>query len=316
MPESTVSVIIPTHKRPDILKRALESVNKQTHPSIDVLIVFDDQEDLPGEWRDSAPESVRLLENRGSGVSAARNTGIAHAKGQYIAFLDDDDEWSGTKIERHIEAMAGSSDQVIATYSGVEQRDAHGRLNATKTPSVTALDMLAGNPIGTFSTLVVRSEAIDKVGMLDESLSCWEDWDYYLRLFRHGEVEPVSEPLVTRYSGHGQLSDAYRPKIHAGERLLDKHLDFAETFKNGRQILKTGIEYELGKSATHAREYSAARRHFYRACKTMPQRIELWPRLAIVIGGPYTFKPVQIMKRTIARATRGRDMDKETVEPS
>lgn len=302
MSSEDVSVIIPTHKRPRLLVRAVESAQTQTHPPLEIIIIFEKQEDIPDDWVSCPPDSVRMYKNTGSGVSAARNTGIKKVRSQFLAFLDDDDVWLPTKIERHLEKMDNTDAQPIATYSGVQQRDNNNQLNALKTPEVTYRNMLTGNHIGTFSTLLVRRSAINEVGMLDESLSCWEDWDYYLRLLKQGRVQAVSEPLVLRYSGHNQLSDAYQPKIDAAEYLISKHIQGAKRCSNGSQIFKSGVKIELGKSATQAGKYAAARSHFCQACKIMPRNYVPWLRLMTVIGGQYTFIPVQKMKQIVVRA--------------
>lgn len=299
MPKQRVSVIIPTRRSVEILERAIGSVRNQSYSPFEIIVVHEEASDYPR--RITEDPIIKMIKNSGEGVSGARNYGIRAAGGDLLAFLDDDDRWQREKIRKQTMRLEDSEDTVLGTYTGVRQIGKDGEINAVKTPTVEPLDLLRGNPIGTFSAFMVRRSAIDAVGLLDENLRCWEDWDYYLRLIKEGELVPIKRPMVDRFSGHGQLSDEYTPKLDAADILMEKHADFASKFPRGESIFRAGLERELGKSAFQVEDYPAARRHLSRSCTIDPSRMDSWVILMTVMGGKYTFKPAQWMKRQLSR---------------
>lgn len=119
-----VSVVIPTYNRAEFLPRAVESVLRQTVDDFELIVVddasTDDTEAVVERFDDPRVEYVRHGTNRGG--SAARNTGIERSSGEYIAFLDSDDEWYPRKLERQVEELRSRSDEWVATYCGFERR--------------------------------------------------------------------------------------------------------------------------------------------------------------------------------------------------
>ena len=117
----TVSVIIPTYNRAHLVDRAIQSVLNQTYKDFELIIVddgsTDNTEDIIKEFqkKDERIKYIRHEENRGG--SAARNTGIKAAKGEYIAFLDSDDEWLPIKLGRQISEFTNKS-KIALVYTG------------------------------------------------------------------------------------------------------------------------------------------------------------------------------------------------------
>lgn len=294
-----VTAVIPSLRSADIVERAISSVRNQSYQPIEVVVVHEGQLHEDSNLSDGQLQSVKLVENESNGVSGARNTGIKAASGEFIAFLDDDDTWHPKKIELQTAALAESSSKVLGSYCGVRQIGDNGEVNAVKTPRVDSVDMLRGNPIGTFSVLMIRTEAVNAVGLLDTELKTWEDWDYYLRLFRAGSLTAVEEPLVDRISGDDQLSQKHELKNDAAERLLSKHSGYAESIHGGSSLLIAGTEFELGTSAIKRNQFPAARRHLYRVVREDPGRTDAWIFLFLAAGGKLTFRPVQRVKRAL-----------------
>jgi len=194
-----VSVIIPTKDRPMLLATALRSALAQGGVSAEVLVVDD------GSARPVAPEpgnsGGRAVVHRHPdprGVSAARNTGIAHAKGTWIAFLDDDDVWAPTKLARQLAAATAIDRNWV--YAGYVDVDADLELMGGQPPAdpEEVMDLLPSHdsvPAGA-SNVVVRSAMLARVGGFDASLRLHEDWDLWIRLGRIGPPACVREPLV------------------------------------------------------------------------------------------------------------------------
>jgi len=299
----TVSVIIPTYDRDNLLIRAVKSVLAQTYGPLEVIVVDDHSPTPVKKVLENAQiglESVtvhRHDENKGG--NAARRTGIELASGEYLAFLDDDDEWDETKIEKQVRRSRKTEAGVV--YTGVAQISGE-TVVATKTPNISGdvtADLLQGNFIGTFSAILMRHDLIDKVGFPDEGFPSWQDWDYYLRLSDETMFEAVSEPLVRRHSdGQEQLSHDHSTKRDVtAPQFLKKHRSLAEKY-NVRSGFEATVAAELGWSATINDEFKEARHHYAQSVRKHPSK-EAILFLALTIGGRWTFRPVQKIKRTL-----------------
>jgi glycosyltransferase involved in cell wall biosynthesis len=199
-----VSVIIPSYNERDTLSRALQSAIGQTHDSLEILIVDDGStdgtEDLVKSFAD--PRIRYLRRDRKGGPAAARNTGITESKGNYIAFLDSDDEWMKEKIAVQIRALAETGEKVIAGCTGsyLVQGDCIETIRPPKNASWFKL-LLMRCGLGAGSTLMASRTAFETVGFFDEELSRLEDWDWLIRYTEGYPFACVSKPLVKIYLG-------------------------------------------------------------------------------------------------------------------
>jgi glycosyltransferase involved in cell wall biosynthesis len=184
-----VSVIVPTHNRPELLVAALRSILAQTFQDFEIIVVNDAGLDV-GSWIRllNEPERIRLLRHqRNRGLAAARNTGIKAARGKYIAYLDDDDLFYPNHLAVLVETAEASGHAVVysngiqAKYS---QRD--GQVVAERglvyKGEFALHDLLVSNQLPVLCVLHRRS-CIDKVGGFDETFTAHEDWDMWIRLF-------------------------------------------------------------------------------------------------------------------------------------
>jgi glycosyltransferase involved in cell wall biosynthesis len=194
----TISVVISTYQRPDACERALRSVLEQTEPPLEVLICDDgSRDDTPARFRawEEHCENVRYLripDNTGTPASA-RNLGIADARGHWIAFLDDDDEWLPGKLEAQRAAIARESADVISTNA----RRSDGSVFFVDAPSTlrpTRSDVLKTNPVITSSAMVRRSLAGFPTALWMRGI---EDYAAWLDLADGGaRFVVLGEPLV------------------------------------------------------------------------------------------------------------------------
>lgn len=186
-----VSVVIATYRRPQLLARAITSVLAQTMNDLEVIVVDDEPSDKTQAVAASfSEERVRYLRHEHNrGLPAARNTGIRAARGRYIAFLDDDDQWISTKLERQLKLIEGHDAVLTAAYSidgRVEKKFSGQR--------VTEDDLRRGNFFDP-SSLLVRADLIRSL-MFDESLRVGEDWDAFIRIAQRGRIAYIEEPLI------------------------------------------------------------------------------------------------------------------------
>jgi glycosyltransferase involved in cell wall biosynthesis len=191
-----VSVVIPTRDRPRLLQRALASALRQVGVVAEVVIV-DDGGNLPVTVA-AAGGRVRVLRReRSEGVSAARNVGIAAARGEWVAFLDDDDVWAPTKLESQLAAAA--SGQAGFSFTGTVAIDLDGAVRYIESPPDPERlhdVLLTRNGVSSGSNLAARTDLVRSIGGFDESLRVLEDWDINLRLASAADAAIVPEPLV------------------------------------------------------------------------------------------------------------------------
>ena len=208
----TVSVIIPVFNRAHLLGRTLDSVVAQSFEDFEVLVVDDGSDDDPAavveSYQDPRLHYKRQPENKG--VAAARNRGLREAKGEFIAFLDDDDEWFPDKLALQVDLLQHSSPDVGLVYTGVETVSDAGKITR-QVPSARGdlyPELLVRNVFhGGGSNIMIRRNVIARVGYFDESLPAIEDYDYWLRITRWYRAEVISTPLI-RYNDFRSADEA------------------------------------------------------------------------------------------------------------
>jgi len=207
-PHPTVSVVIPTYNRLDLLPRAIDSALNQTYEDLECLVVDDASKRNPQSVIETySDKRLRyLMHDKNKGLGAARNTGIENASGKYVAFLDDDDEWFPTKLEEQVQIFEQASDEVAIVYTWMNYYTQSGELVKKYHPTHEGdifPDVLDGQPIGAGSTLLTRKSIVSEIGGFDESLPRGIDGDFIRRIARNYEIKYVPEVLVKYYVGHG-----------------------------------------------------------------------------------------------------------------
>ncbi len=244
-----VSVIIPTHNRPEYLARALASVQAQTMPDFEVFVVDDGSPDdraaeVVRACNDPRIHYVRLPESRGP--AAARNAGILRSTAPYIAFLDDDDEWLPEKLEVQLAAYGRLPSSVAVVYTArVTLHAASNQRTITRFPSVFD-PVNVGNTVTTSSVLVRRTHLAD-VGIFDERLAAVEDFDLWIRLFGCYRLVYLDTPLVVHRVHQQRVSQQHLRVGLALERLLDKHrtLLLRNPYRFGLQYALLAQQYRM-----------------------------------------------------------------------
>lgn len=199
MSELTVDVIVATNRYGPFLDEALASVRSQTWPHWRIIVVDDGSPEPESVRRSCAriPGTVYVRQNA-SGVSAARNAGVRRATGNLLAFLDDDDVWHPERLALQVRALTENPD-ALGAYSGGWYMDATGTAFGSGWPAVegTRDQFLSGEVnIPSIGTLLVRRDATDALGGLDESLIYAEDDDFTLRLIQRGPLVGVPRQLI------------------------------------------------------------------------------------------------------------------------
>lgn len=227
------SVVIPVYNRPEMLERAVRSVENQTCPPVELIIVNDGSTDTTGEVIDSFTTSSRLqiqsiefTENQG--VSAARNAGIKAASSEWIALLDSDDEWFSEKLERQIQYHQKHPDLKISQCNEIWIRNGHQVNKRTIHRKKSgrffreSLKLCLVSP----SAVILHQSIFNETGYFDETMPACEDYDFWLRVLIRYPAGLLDEPLLCRYGGHeDQLSAKYWGMDHWRVQAMEKHLD-------------------------------------------------------------------------------------------
>lgn len=226
----SVGVVIATHNRPQLMRRALESVLSQAYPGrMEVLLVFDRSTPDMTDDRSNPLRTIRVLNNsRTPGLAGARNTGILALDTDLVAFCDDDDEWLPGKLERQVSTFQAHPDAQFVTTAMLVDCDGRQSVRLAGKDRVTITDFARSRMAMLHSSSFVfrRQDMLDGFGLVDEAIpqSMAEDWDLLLRAAREHPVLHIDEPLVRiQWGATSYFNDAWRTKNAAHEWLLDRH---------------------------------------------------------------------------------------------
>jgi len=245
----SVSVIIPTYNRANLVSRAIESVLAQTLRDLELIVVDDASTDntkkILASFQDKRISYIRQNENKGA--PAARNVGIKCANGLFIAFLDDDDELLPTKLEKQVNKFSKVSEKVGLVYSGselIEEKD--NSILMTYSPKFKGnvrQKLLLGPTICGSHTALIRKQCFEKAGVFDETLKSCQDWDMWKRISEFYDFEFVPEILSKTYLHQNQISSDFSSLIPGRIRMIEKHM---KDFRNNPDILVIHLK-RLGK---------------------------------------------------------------------
>ena len=224
-----ISVVIPTFNRISLVARAIDSVLKQSLNPYEIIVVDDGSDDGTSEMIQNKYKSIKLIQQQNNGVSAARNNGIKHAKGDWIALLDSDDEWTEKKLENQVDRLiktpeydfCHTNEIWIRNGVRVNQRKKHEKYGGYIFDK--CLDICRISP----SSVLFRKNILDHVGWFDDQLPVCEDYDLWLRITAEYRILFIDEPLIIKYGGHDdQLSHSVESieffRIMSLENLLDR----------------------------------------------------------------------------------------------
>ncbi|MFL5906775.1 MAG: glycosyltransferase family 2 protein [Solirubrobacterales bacterium] len=265
MPE--VSVVIPTYNSARYLVEAVRSVLAQTFEDLEVIVVDDGSTDDTASVIDGIDPRVRYVRQENSGVSVARNNGVAESSARYVAFLDADDTWVPEKLTKQVEALRANPGYRLC-YTAFTVTDSELKPIEVRRPRQrgTALEtlLLHGNFVGGgSSTVLCEREVFTKAGGFDPSLSQCADWDMSVRLAALTDFLYLDEALVN-YRQHGMnMSSDPRLLEDDSVRVLEKGfatpgIDSAITSKRRRALARNdmvlaGTYFQAGRYRDFAR---------------------------------------------------------------
>jgi len=230
----SVAVVIPTHNRPELVRRAVESVLSQDYAgALDVMVVYDRADPDMSLERDAPGRSVRVLKNdRTPGLAGSRNTGILAASAPLIAFCDDDDLWLPHKLETQVAAFrAAPGAEFVTTAMTVDYRGERSvRLAGRDRVDHVALIRSRMAMLHSSSFLIDRTALLERIGLVDETLprSMAEDWDLLLRASAQRAIVHVDEPLIdVTWGASSYFSEQWSDRNAAHAWMLEHYPEIA-----------------------------------------------------------------------------------------
>lgn len=288
-----ISVIIPTHNRADLLKAAIQSVLDQTYTDFELLVCDDASNDHTQDTVAgfSDPRIVYRRYERNSGVIELRNNAVNSSSGEYIAFLDDDDEWLPEKLEKQVSVLDRSSPETGAVFTGaifLDTKLGRERIVIPRHRGNIFKELLFNDFIVT-SSLLVKKICFQKAGLFDHGFKSASDFDMWIRISELFEFDCIEEPLVKYRVHQNSISNNNLNVIRGIERLIAKHKDSFNNNKSayGNHLFKLGIAY------CYSGNMSEGRKALIKAIRLNPNDIRYYYNLAISSMGAGTFKRIK-----------------------
>ena len=277
-----VSVIIPTCNRAKLVPRAIKSILDQSYANFECIIVddasTDDTKKVVNSIKDERIIYLRHQENQHA--SAARNTGINNARGEFIAFLDDDDQWLPTKLEKQVSLILQLPKKFGMVYCWMNYykdenliNEHHPTIKGSVFPMVLDEQRLGGCP-----TLLIRKEVLNNIGGFDESMRRGNDGDLIRRICNKYEVDFVPEVLVKvniehRYPSIGNNNKESIKNAIDGQKV--KLIKFGNELKSLPKK-KSSIYSYIGYHYYQLSQQSDSKKYFLKAFKTYPSNFLLY----------------------------------------
>jgi glycosyltransferase involved in cell wall biosynthesis len=215
--------MIPTYRRPGLLRRLLESIHAQSYRQFEVIVV-DDCSPEEGGYADIVQQlSQRFREfsylrnDSNRGAPHSRNRGICQSKYELVALVDDDDEWLPQKLQRQVEVFAGSPAEVglVYTWTDVVESGKSFPVYRAEIEGQCFRQILKECFIPSPSVMV-RKDALRSAGLFDETLPSCQDWDMWTRIFKQGYEARVVKEVLTLYHKHPSDSIGTSPQARKG----------------------------------------------------------------------------------------------------
>ena len=268
-----VSAIIPNYNYAQYVGEAIDSVLDQTYPNIEVVVVDDGSSDGSREILEGYGDRIKVILQENQGVSAARNNGVKASEGRYLAFLDADDAWLPTKIQKQVDALNNSQNPGLV-HVGVAEIDADGKVIRER------LDGLEGDVqkellliersviLGGGSGSMITRQVFNEVSGFDEGLSTSADWDMFVRICGLHEAVFVPEVLL-KYrihlsNMHGNLAAMEHDMLRGLEKA------FSSNASAPRSRCYGNLHKVLAASNFYAGNMTASMRHAIKSISYRP----------------------------------------------
>jgi len=341
---STVSVILPLYNCEKYVAAAVDSVFRQDHANFELIVVDDGSTDASVQQLEPHLPRIRLITQQNNGVAAARNAGLKAARGAFLAFIDADDVWVPSRLSLQLAALkafpgagAAFSDFFVMNEEGQVQLETDGihwkygtakeaeegwtsvfetsgTLEAAVRPgnhrrlAVYEGNILArlfrGNFVNT-SSILLRREIADSVGLFDETLSTEEDYDYWLRVASRTRFAFLDAPLVGFRRREGQITGPGQIEkiLRNVETVIRRASPAVEPAAGRREIEKrlARIDRDIGELCLRLGRSAESRRRLLRSALSDPTRMTTHALLGLALLPPVAYRMLFGILRSIRR---------------
>lgn len=273
--QKMVSAIITTHNRKDLVLKAIESVENQTYSNIELIVVDDASSADNMHYLETLAVEKRFVyvfipQNESKGGNHARNVGIQNSNGEYIAFLDDDDEWMPEKIEKQVLYLEQHKECSIV-HCGIAREYDFETVEHSDLATLSEGDCRSiiwwKHALFT-SSMMVRREIFDEIGFFDENLRYWQDYEFFIRAFEVSDLGVVREELVLYRvisSDKNRLTNNLDGWKKAVEYIEEKHSNkIARLDKEQLKLHQQDVCIDGARRAKRVKDYHESRRFFRR----------------------------------------------------
>ena len=297
-----VSVVIPTYNRSELIRRTMRSVENQTFEDWELIVVDDGSEDETEKIVKSKKSSKinYVSHKRNRGASAARNTGIEASSGEYVAFLDADDEWIPTKLELQVGKMDDTNVEIVYCSERVKGRGKNKVRRAKSYIKNARKKLMKKDYIGSCSKVMARRRSLREAGLFDESLSSQQDWDMWFRLSKFGDVAGVENVLVVKHLHEKNISNSLEKEVSGKVKVYEKQ---KKHFKEKKDVLA----YRSKKLSIYTLAYSFEKG--YELAITSLREKKIQPKLLLALLVSFANRKTYKKIFLIWRAVRGHTYD-------
>lgn len=291
MQPAKVSVVIPAYNCERFIAAALDSVLAQTYQPSEIIVVDDGSRDGTAGVLRSYAGRIRCLYQENRGEPAARNLGVRHASGEFIAFLDGDDLWLPQKLQLQMDYF-DTHPACALVYTDMKTFDEHGVIEESVRerfniifPSGNIFPQLFRETLFGSGSVVCRRACLDRVGLFDEKLLNGSDYEMWLRIARHFEVGYIDQPVMM-YRQHANMSTRTQGRLVPDEvpweavaltRIVELYPEVVQ------ELGKREVNHRFSKphatlAHLHLRlgDHATARRQFVRAIAYWPSNWQYW----------------------------------------
>ncbi|MBI2382587.1 MAG: glycosyltransferase family 2 protein [Gammaproteobacteria bacterium] len=295
-----VSVVLPTRNRADLLPRAIRSVLAQTYSNLELIVVddasTDSTPDCVGAFPDPRLRYHRLAGNRGG--AAARNVGIGAARGQLLAFQDDDDLWRIEKLEKQVAHLIAAGPETALCLCGLLEMYPQYARYCGGQDDFSRLRFDRGIPFGpaliATPTWLGWREPLEAAGLFDERLSAWDDWEFALRISQRHRIAHLPDPLVVQdHTRGGGIWRNNVERVRCMKLIVEKH----GALWSGRPELQAKHHFLIGRTECMIGAHASGRRRLWNAIRLRPSDAKSWMYLAASLTGGAGFEFLWRLRR-------------------
>ncbi len=296
-----VSVVIPTYNRAELLPRAIKSVLSQTFKDFELIIVddgsTDDTKEVVKKFQEKDKRIKYIWQKNSGGPASPLNNGIKNSLGEYISFLEDDDEWLPKKTEEQLSLFQKSKMIGLVGCNAMVTKN-NKLLYIYKTPSDCKnylKELLESNIICSTGSVLIKKSVLEEVGLFDEKLSNAQDLEMWIRVAEKGYFFTFSQNILFKYNIYEQSISHSMSTTKAEKDLFYIFDKYEEHYKKKSKIYSNKLRYD-GTRYILMNESRKGKKSFLKSIKINPLNIKSYLYFFLSFLGPNVYKKLTLIK--------------------